>query len=162
MRMAEEAGYSYVDRLAQLEEELYVSMQKASTSKRVHIRAECLNSNSRHNKSSMHHGAICNLSKLFASLKTSKRITSLYLRDTLNWLLQLRLGLNDQELVHNLMRYINEANTGCLVAATCYSSKYRMIDGSCNSVNVNLTRLGQSVTTYRRLLAPAYLDGMPT
>ena len=35
-----------------------------------------------------------------------------------------------------------------------------MIDGSCNSVNVNLTRLGQAATTYRRLLYPAYLDGM--
>ena len=58
------------------------------------------------------------------------------------------------------MRYTNEANTSCLAAVTCYFSKYRTIDGSCNSVNVNLTRLGQSITTYRRLLAPAYLDGI--
>ena len=48
-------------------------------------------------------------------------------------------------------------NNTCLVAPSCAAvSKYRAIDGSCNSLTI--TNLGQSFTDYRRFTTPNYTD----
>lgn len=51
-------------------------------------------------------------------------------------------------------------NDTCLTATTCPSSpsKYRTADGSCNSLSI--TNLGKANTDYRRLITPAYADGI--
>jgi len=55
---------------------------------------------------------------------------------------------------------INLVNNSCLPTPTCnFNSKYRTIDGSCNSNNSALANLGKSSTDYRRLVNPAYNDG---
>ena len=50
-------------------------------------------------------------------------------------------------------------NNTCLPTTTCATvSKYRAIDGSCNSLTT--TNLGKSFTDYRRVIAPNYTDGI--
>ena len=73
-----------------------------------------------------------------------------------------RLGLTDQEMEHNLMRFANESYTSCLSPPICpgSSNQYRTIDGSCNSNNITLLNLGRAASGYRRLLKPSYDDGM--
>ena len=49
-------------------------------------------------------------------------------------------------------------NNTCLAVTPCTSAtKYRAINGSCNSLTN--TNLGMSNTDYRRLVTPAYADG---
>ncbi len=49
-------------------------------------------------------------------------------------------------------------NDTCLATTVCTSaSKYRSLDGSCNSLTN--TNLGKSYTDYRRLTTPNYSDG---
>ena len=49
-------------------------------------------------------------------------------------------------------------NNTCLPTTACVAvSKYRAIDGSCNSLTT--TNLGKSFTDYRRVTPPSYSDG---
>ena len=48
-------------------------------------------------------------------------------------------------------------NGTCPTVSTCYNSKYRTYDGSCNNLVTKV--LGQSNTVYRRVLPANYSDG---
>lgn len=71
------------------------------------------------------------------------------------------MGLTSDESVLGLLEATSRftvINNTCLATTTCAtSSKYRSIDGSCNSLTT--TNLGKSFTDYRRFTAPAYADG---
>lgn len=96
-------------------------------------------------------------------LKNEYIIKCYSLNTLINGLFQYsRLGLSDQEIEHNLIRFTNETQTGCLNPPTCpaSSNQYRTIDGPCNSSNKTLLNLGRAASGYRRLLKPSYGDGM--
>jgi hypothetical protein len=48
-------------------------------------------------------------------------------------------------------------NGTCPSVSTCYNSKYRTYDGSCNNLVTKV--LGKSNTVYRRVLPANYSDG---
>ncbi len=69
------------------------------------------------------------------------------------------LGLKEEEIARILED--RDFESGCLSDPVCPNSqKYRTIDGSCNNRDTKLKNLGRAVSGYRRLLKPAYDDGI--
>lgn len=65
---------------------------------------------------------------------------------------------NEKDDINLRQSSFSVINNTCLTTTTCATvSKYRAIDGSCNSLTT--TNLGKSFTDYRRFTTPNYTDG---
>ncbi|XP_046449770.1 chorion peroxidase-like isoform X2 [Daphnia pulex] len=141
MRMSREAGYSYVDRLTQLEEDLFAQGQYVKEDSPFYRMSQFKRPNPEAQELSR---------KSLLMLEATR-----YLRA--------QMSLTNEEGGTGLLQATSRftvINDTCLTATTCPSSpsKYRTADGSCNSLSI--TNLGKANTDYRRLTTPAYADGI--
>lgn len=66
------------------------------------------------------------------------------------------LNLNQAEQAFQAVPFANSVTGTCPSSVSCFQSKYRTIDGSCN--NQQHTDWGKAFTAYNRLLVPEYED----
>ena len=129
--MSEAAGYSYVDRLTQLEEDLFAQGQYIKEESHPFYRMSQFKKPQPEAQELARKAA-----RMFAP----------------------HVSLPNDEFLRQTTSNFTVINNTCLAVRTCpTASKYRTIDGSCNSLT--LTNLGKSFTDYRRLSYPAYADG---
>jgi len=141
MKMSEEAGYSYLDRLSQLEDELLRDGHYVKSASPFFSMAQF----KRANPEAQELGK-----KALRMLEATRFLKS-------------ELGLTEQQSQAALRLSSNFSiiNNTCLTPTICSSSaKYRSINGTCN--NLNLTNLGAANTDYRRFTPPNYSDGIQT
>ena len=148
LRLAQAAGHSYVDELAQIEEDLlaqgiYVKEDSTIASMMHRFKKPSRKALEMAHKSALNVGAT-----RFIRSEWVRQSFSLFSSSFIFFLHS--FGLNPEDLDDDI--------TPCPAPPKCWPTLYRSIDGSCN--NLAVTNLGQSSTVYRRLLPPAYADGI--